>query len=182
MMPRTRQFRCVAASAVALLVASLSASSQPIRARRGMVVAQEPHAARVGLDVLREGGSAVDAAVATAFALAVTHPSAGNIGGGGFMLVRPVFGQPVAYDFREVAPAAATAAMFLANGEYNAAQHHNSHLAVGVPGTVAGLHLAWSERGRLRGGVWSTRQSSWPTMGSFCPKSWLDRSRARSSG
>ena len=149
MMPRTRQFRCVAATAVALLVVSLSASSQPIRARRGMVVAQEPHAARVGLDVLREGGSAVDAAVATAFALAVTHPSAGNIGGGGFMLVRPVSGQPVAYDFREVAPAAATAAMFLANGEYDADQHHNSHLAVGVPGTVAGLHLAWSERGRL---------------------------------
>jgi gamma-glutamyltranspeptidase/glutathione hydrolase len=146
---RVRQSRLVVAGVVAALVTTLSGSSQPVRARHGMVVAEEPHAARVGLEVLREGGSAVDAAVATAFALAVTHPAAGNIGGGGFMLVRPVSGDPVVYDFREAAPAAADASMFLVDGEYDEDRHHNSHLAVGVPGTVAGLHLAWSERGQL---------------------------------
>ena len=150
MMSRLRQSGLVAAGVVtAVLVATLSGSSQPVRARHGMVVAEEPHAARVGLDVLREGGSAVDAAVATAFALAVTYPTAGNIGGGGFMIVRPVSGEPVAYDFREVAPAAANASMFLVNGNYDRRRHHDSHVAVGVPGTVAGLHLAWSEQGRL---------------------------------
>ena len=114
-----------------------------------MVVSQEPLATAVGVDVLREGGSAVDAAVATAFALAVTHPTAGNIGGGGFMVYRPVSGQPIAYDFRETAPAASSPEMFLVGGEYDSERHHNSHIAVGVPGTVAGLHLAWSEEGTL---------------------------------
>ena len=148
MIHRLRQ-TALAAVTSTLLVATLSGTSQPTRARHGMVVAQEPHAARVGLEVLRAGGSAVDAAVATAFALAVTHPTAGNIGGGGFMLVRPASGRPVAYDFREAAPAAADASMFLVNGTYDETRHHNSHVAVGVPGTVAGLHLAWSEQGRL---------------------------------
>jgi gamma-glutamyltranspeptidase/glutathione hydrolase len=91
----------------------------------------------------------VDAAVATAFALAVTHPAAGNVGGGGFLLYRPAQGEPVAYDFREKAPAAATATMFLRDGAYDGKVHHESHLSVGVPGTVAGLHLAWKENGKL---------------------------------
>jgi gamma-glutamyltranspeptidase/glutathione hydrolase len=91
----------------------------------------------------------VDAAVATAFALAVTFPEAGNIGGGGFLLYRPVKGEPAGYDFRETAPAAAGPDMFLADGEYDSTLHHRSHVAVGVPGTVAGLHLAWKEQGRL---------------------------------
>ena len=138
-----------AAALAALLVAPAPAGAQIVEARRGMVSAQEPHAARAGLEVLQAGGSAVDAAVATAFALAVTHPQAGNIGGGGFMIVRPPAGPPAAYDFREAAPAAASAEMFLVDGEYDAARHHDSHVAVGVPGTVAGLHLAWSEQGRL---------------------------------
>ena len=147
---RLRKGRALASVlALAWLVTTLGASSQPVRARRGMIVAQEPLAARVGLEVLQAGGSAVDAAVATAFALAVTHPAAGNIGGGGFMLVRPASGPSVAYDFREVAPGAATPEMFLEGGEYSAGRHHDSHIAVGVPGTVAGLHLAWSEQGRL---------------------------------
>ena len=132
-----------------LVVAALGASSLPTRARHGMVVAREPIAAAVGVDVLRDGGSAVDAAVATAFALAVTFPFAGNIGGGGFAVYRPASGSPIAYDFREVAPAAASPEMFIVDGEYDAELHHNSHVAVGVPGTVAGLHLAWSEHGRL---------------------------------
>jgi len=137
------------AVAVLLIVVTLGASSQPMRARHGMVVAREPIAAAVGVDVLRDGGAAVDAAVATAFALAVTFPFAGNIGGGGFALYRPASGSPIAYDFREVAPAAASPDMFIVDGDYKRELHHNSHVAVGVPGTVAGLHLAWSEHGRL---------------------------------
>jgi len=123
--------------------------TQPARARNGMVVSQEANASRVGLGVLREGGNAVDAVVATAFALAVTHPRAGNIGGGGFLLYRPASGQPVVYDFRETAPAAATPEMFLKDGGYDASLHHDSFLSVGVPGTVAGLYMAWKENGKL---------------------------------
>jgi len=134
----------------ALLVAGLaSAASVPTRSKTGMVVSQSEIASRVGAEVLRDGGNAVDAAVATAFALAVTHPTAGNIGGGGFLLYRPADGEPVAFDFREMAPAKATPTMFLVDGKYSREVHHNSHLSVGVPGTVAGLHLAWKERGAL---------------------------------
>jgi gamma-glutamyltranspeptidase/glutathione hydrolase len=132
-----------------LAAAPAMAGSQPVRARSGMVVAQEARAAQIGADVLRDGGGAVDAAVATAFALAVTHPAAGNVGGGGFLLYRPAAGPPASYDFRERAPARATATMFLKDGKYDEERHHESHLSVGVPGTVAGLHLAWREHGRL---------------------------------
>ena len=124
-------------------------SSEPLRAAHGMVVSQEAIASRAGVEVLKAGGNAIDAAIATAFALAVVHPTAGNIGGGGFIVYRPASGEPVAYDFRETAPAAATPTMFLTNGKYDAAKHHDSHLSVGVPGTVAGLHLAWKEHGSL---------------------------------
>lgn len=127
----------------------LDARSEPVRATRGMVVSANMVASQVGAVVLREGGNAVDAAVATAFALAVVHPTAGNIGGGGFLVFRPAAGPPVAYDFREVAPARATETMFLRDGQYDERRHHWSHLAVGVPGTVAGLHRAWREQGRL---------------------------------
>jgi gamma-glutamyltranspeptidase/glutathione hydrolase len=99
--------------------------------------------------VLWDGGNAVDAAVAAAFALAVVYPAAGNIGGGGFLVCRSPEGEVGLYDFRETAPAAATPSMFLRNGTYDKALHHDSHLAVGVPGTVAGLHMAWKERGKL---------------------------------
>ena len=135
--------------ACALLVATVGGSSEPARARRGMVVASDGVAAEIGLDALRAGGSAVDAAVATAFALAVTLPAAGNIGGGGFLVHRPADGPAAAYDFRETAPAAASPEMFAAGGVYDAARHHDSHVAVGVPGTVAGLHRAWTDHGRL---------------------------------
>jgi len=106
-------------------------------------------ASQIGADVLKEGGSAVDAAVATAFALAVVHPSAGNIGGGGFMVVRTAAGAAAAYDFREMAPAASSPTMFLKDGKYDSDLHHNSYLSIGVPGSVAGLHLAWTEHGKL---------------------------------
>ncbi len=140
-------------TAVLLLALSLTVavqgSSVPARARDAMVVSQNAIASKVGADVLAEGGTAVDAAVATAFALAVTHPTAGNVGGGGFIVYRPAAGDPVAYDFREIAPAKASPTMFLKDGKYDADRHHNSHLSAGVPGTVAGLHMAWKEQGKL---------------------------------
>ena len=141
--------RIIALLLVGLAATFVHAASQPVRARRGMVVSQNAIASQVGVDALREGGSAVDAAVATAFALAATHPTAGNIGGGGFLVYRPATGEPMAYDFREMAPGSSSPTMFLTDGEYDVARHHNSHLSVGVPGTVAGLHLAWSEHGKL---------------------------------
>src|SRR5580765_256515 len=133
----------------ALLSLTLSAVSVPTRAQKGMVASQNEIASKIGADIIAAGGTAVDAAVATAFALAVVHPTAGNIGGGGFIVYRPAKGEPVAYDFREVAPAKASPTMFIKDGKYSAEVHHSSHLAVGVPGTVAGLHLAWKEQGKL---------------------------------
>jgi gamma-glutamyltranspeptidase/glutathione hydrolase len=116
---------------------------------RGMVVAQERLAAEAGAQVLRDGGNAVDAAVATAFALAVTHPIAGNLGGGGFLLLREPGGGSEFLDFRERAPGVAHPRMFLKDGRYDPKLHHDSLAAVGVPGTVAGLHQAWRRHGRL---------------------------------
>ena len=113
----------------------------------GMVITQSDIASQIGFEVIKNGGNAIDAAVATAFAMAVTHPTAGNIGGGGFIVYRPATGEPVAYDFREVGPARSSPEMWLTNGKYDSEKHHNSHLAVGVPGTVAGLHLAWKDAG-----------------------------------
>jgi len=134
---------------LAFLPLPLEAASVPVRARQSMVAAQNEVAAAAGVQAMAEGGNAVDAAVATAFAMAVVHPAAGNIGGGGFLIYRPSSGAPVAYDFREVAPAGATPTMFLRDGKYDPDRHHDSHLSVGVPGTVAGLHLAWKAHGRL---------------------------------
>ena len=131
------------------LVSVLSAGSVPVRAQKGMVVSDDRIASQIGAEVLRDGGNAVDAAVATAFALAVTFPSAGNIGGGGFLVHRAASGEAVAYDFRETAPPGSSAGMWLRNGTYDPQRHHFSHAAVGVPGTVAGLHLAWTDHGRL---------------------------------
>jgi gamma-glutamyltranspeptidase/glutathione hydrolase len=114
-----------------------------VRAAHGMVVAQEARAARIGVDILRQGGNAVDAAVATGFALAVTYPRAGNIGGGGFMVIHRANGDDISIDYRETAPAAATAEMFLdAQGKPDSRKSRSTGLAVGVPGTVAGLALA----------------------------------------
>src|SRR5262249_52044634 len=98
-----------------LLVAAVTPvwAAHPVRARHGMVVTVEPHATSVGLKVLQSGGNAVDAAVAVGFALAVTHPSAGNIGGGGFMLVRMADGRTTFIDFRERAPEQASRNMYL---------------------------------------------------------------------
>lgn len=122
----------------------------PTRFRRAAVVSQSALASSAGAAVLDRGGNAVDAAVATALALAVVHPAAGNIGGGGFLLARLPDGTSTAFDFREKAPLASTPDMFLdAAGNYDATRHHWSILAVGVPGSVAGLHLAHSRLGKL---------------------------------
>jgi gamma-glutamyltranspeptidase/glutathione hydrolase len=108
-----------------------------------MVVSENLAASKAGADVLAAGGNAVDAAIATGLALAVTHPAAGNVGGGGFMVIRFADGTATAIDFRETAPMAAHAEMWLdKQGEYSYAKHHNSHLSVGVPGTVAGFWKA----------------------------------------
>src|SRR5436305_6324195 len=88
-------------------------AAQPVRARHGMVVTRESHATDVGLEVLKKGGNAIDAAVAVGFALAVTHPSAGNISGGGFMLIRLADGRTTFLDFRERAPMAASRNMYI---------------------------------------------------------------------
>ena len=124
----------------------------PVLAEHGMVVSQEAQASRVGRDVLRRGGNAVDAAVATGLALAVTLPRAGNLGGGGFMMIhlaKPA--RTVAIDYRETAPAAATSGMFLdASGHFAPARSQASGLGVGVPGTAAGFALALERYGSGR--------------------------------
>ncbi|MGE0122415.1 MAG: gamma-glutamyltransferase [Vicinamibacterales bacterium] len=140
------------APVVALAVATLAltvvqAGNTPARARRGMVVSQSDIASEVGWKVMREGGNAIDGAIATAFALAVTHPTAGNIGGGGFIVYRAADGTATTFDFREMAPAGASPTMWMKDGKYDFNIHHNSHRSVGVPGTVAGLHLAWQKHG-----------------------------------
>jgi len=114
-----------------------------------MVVSANAIASRVGAEVLRNGGNAVDAAIATGLALAVVHPTAGNIGGGGFMIIRFPDGRTTSIDFREKAPLRAHADMFVdpTTGEYSSRIHHNSHLAVGVPGTVAGFDYAHEKYG-----------------------------------
>ena len=125
------------------------ATARPVVARHGMVVSQEAAASRVGLDILRRGGNAVDAAVAVGFALAVTLPRAGNLGGGGFMLIhRADLKTTTAIDYRETAPALTDKDVFLdAKGEADPFKSRFSGLAIGVPGTVAGFELAWRKYG-----------------------------------
>ncbi len=154
----------IALSALALLAAPLAwaqpgadnpgsiGSIAPVTARHGMVVAQESHAARIGVEILQKGGNAVDAAVATGFALAVTYPRAGNLGGGGYMVIHLARGKRnIAIDYRESAPAATTRDVFLdEKGDADPKKSRDSGLAVGVPGTVAGLALAHARYGSGR--------------------------------
>jgi gamma-glutamyltranspeptidase/glutathione hydrolase len=120
-----------------------------VAAEHGMVVAQEKLAARIGADILKRGGNAVDAAVATGFAMAVTYPRAGNIGGGGFMVIHSrERGEDITIDYRETAPAATTPTIFLGpDGKPDPAKSRDSALAIGVPGTPAGLALALEKYG-----------------------------------
>jgi gamma-glutamyltranspeptidase/glutathione hydrolase len=123
----------------------------PVYSKTGMVAAQNDVAAKVGAQVLADGGNAVDAAVAVGFALAVTLPRAGNIGGGGFMLIHDAkSGETTSIDYREMAPPAATRDMFLdENGDADPRLSRNSHKSSGVPGTVAGFYHAHQKYGRL---------------------------------
>lgn len=129
---------------------------QPVVARNGMVVAQETRAAHIGAEVLRRGGNAVDAAVAVGFAMAVTYPRAGNLGGGGFMVIHLArdkrhAARDIAIDYRETAPAATTRDVFLdAKGDADPVKSRDHGLAIGVPGTVAGLTLALEKYGSGR--------------------------------
>ncbi len=135
---------------ILLALALPSFALTPVAARRGMVVTAEPLASEVGVEILKAGGNAVDAAVAVGFALAVTEPKAGNIGGGGFMLVRMASGEAVVIDYREEAPAAASRNMYLdVHGEALPEASRVGPLAAGVPGTVGGLALAEQKYGKL---------------------------------
>ena len=138
----------------ALLLCAPAAAAQsgriPVEADSGMVVSSHYLATEAGTAILRQGGNAVDAAVATAFALAVTLPAAGNIGGGGFLVYHGADGHVTAFNFREKAPLAAHAGMFLdADGAIRDNSNHEGVLSVGVPGTVAGLHMAHQRLGAL---------------------------------
>jgi gamma-glutamyltranspeptidase len=125
-------------------------SSRDVVAEGGAVVSVDVIASRVGAEILAKGGNAVDAAIATAFALAVTWPEAGNLGGGGFMLVRMADGEKAFIDYREIAPAAATPTMFLdADGNVDPVRVRLGYTPVGVPGTVAGLAEAHERFGSL---------------------------------
>jgi gamma-glutamyltranspeptidase / glutathione hydrolase len=136
---------CLAAAAAPGFVA-WAASPEAVVGAQGMVASRSALASEVGAAIMRDGGNAIDAAVATGFALAVTHPSAGNIGGGGFMVIRLADGTVVTNDHREAAPAAAHRDMFVAeDGSVQSELSLHSHLAAGVPGTVDGL-LAVLER------------------------------------
>ena len=148
-----RRMRFVALIAVVAFVLPASqplsgTGAEPFRARQRLVLSANGIASQVGSDVMNEGGNAIDAAVATAFALAVTHPTAGNIGGGGFLVYRAAQGEPIVYDFREMAPPGSSPTMWLKDGKYDFNTHHLSYLSVGTPGTVAGLHMAWKEQGQ----------------------------------
>jgi gamma-glutamyltranspeptidase/glutathione hydrolase len=145
--------RLLAISLIALAPATAGAedpvAATAIAMHHGMVVAQEARAARVGVEVLQKGGNAVDAAVATAFAMAVTYPRAGNIGGGGYMVIHLAQGSiDTTIDYRETAPAATTRDIFLnEKGDADPQKSRDSALAIGVPGTVAGLALAHAKYG-----------------------------------
>jgi gamma-glutamyltranspeptidase/glutathione hydrolase len=125
-----------------------AAAPAPVAAENGMVVSAHHLATRAGIDVLRQGGNAVDASIAVAYALAVTFPEAGNIGGGGFMTIRMADGRTTFIDFRETAPGKATATMFQDKaGNVVPGLSTRGHLAAGIPGTVAGLELARTQYG-----------------------------------
>lgn len=144
--------RALLLSAVALACSSAQGASQaPVAAENGMVVTAQHLATRVGVDVLKDGGNAVDAAVAVGYALAVVYPAAGNLGGGGFMTINLADGRKTFLDFREKAPLAATANMYLdKDGNVIKGASTEGHLAVGVPGTVSGMELAREKYGTMK--------------------------------
>jgi gamma-glutamyltranspeptidase/glutathione hydrolase len=149
----TSALRSAVAAALALAGATQlhAASRAPVAAENGMVVTAQHLATKIGVDVLKRGGNAIDSAVAVGYALAVVYPAAGNLGGGGFMTVQLADGSKTFLDFREKAPLAATANMYLdKDGNVIKGLSTNGHLAVGVPGTVSGLELAREKYGTMK--------------------------------
>src|SRR5579859_1356377 len=135
------------ALAMCAVVAAPAWAAQPVHARHAMVVSVEAHATDAGVAVLEAGGNAVDAAIAVGFALAVTHPSAGNIGGGGFMLIRLANGTTTFLDFREAAPQKATRDMYIGPDGHPTRESIVGWRASGVPGSVAGFEFAHQKFG-----------------------------------
>ncbi|MBL7958691.1 gamma-glutamyltransferase [bacterium] len=128
----------------------ISAQQKSVIAKKGAVVSVDEFASKAGVAILKKGGNAVDAAVATAFVLAVTYPQAGNIGGGGFMLIRMKNGESAAIDYREKAPIKSHARMFLnSDGSVDTVSSNYGYLVAGIPGTVRGLEAAWKKYGKL---------------------------------
>ena len=141
----------IALFALSISTAGRGASREPARARHGMVASTSEIASRVGVEIMQRGGNAIDAAVAVGLALAVTWPSAGNLGGGGFMMIRRANGDTEIIDYRERAPLAASREMYLdKKGEVIKDASTVGYRAVGVPGTVAGLSLALQRHGKLK--------------------------------
>src|SRR3989449_2462954 len=128
--------------------------SKPATGQHAMVVSAHPLATQAGVEILKQGGNAIDAAVAVAFALEVVLPDAGNMGGGGFIVHRTAGGEVTALDYREAAPAAATHDMYIDSAGNPTTRSEVGHLAAGVPGSVAGLYEAWKKYGSL---PWATR-------------------------
>jgi gamma-glutamyltranspeptidase / glutathione hydrolase len=151
---RRRSAESAAAIGLLLLLAcaaAQAASIAPVGGEHGMVVTAQHLATRVGVDVLKDGGNAVDAAVAVGYALAVVYPAAGNLGGGGFMTIQLADGRKTFLDFREKAPLAATPGMYLdAGGNVVKGLSTVGHLAVGVPGSVSGLEVALAKYGTMK--------------------------------
>jgi gamma-glutamyltranspeptidase / glutathione hydrolase len=146
-----RQALIALAVTVSWITAAHAASTAPMAAENGMVVTAQHLATRVGVDVLKDGGNAVDAAVAVGYALAVVYPAAGNLGGGGFMTIQFADGRKTFLDFREKAPLAATANMYLdKDGNVIKGASTLGHLAVAVPGSVSGLEMALAKYGTMK--------------------------------
>src|SRR2546422_11553005 len=153
---------------------ALAGRPQAVAAPHAMVVSSHPLASEVGTDVLRRGGNAVDAAVAVGFALAVVHPVAGNIGGGGFMVIRMRDGRVRALDYRETAPRRASHDMYVDSAGNVTAASLTGHLSVGVPGSVAGMFEAHRKFGKL---PWRELLAPPPPLGPGGGEVHLSRSR-----
>src|SRR5207244_5330423 len=128
---------------------SLAGKAVAVSGRRAMVVSGHPLASEVGIEIIKQGGNAIDAAVGVGFALTVVLPEAGNIGGGGFIVYRDTTGRVSALDYREMAPGKATRNMYVDSSGNPTAQSLPAHLSAGVPGSVAGLYDAGKSLGRL---------------------------------
>src|SRR5947199_2802980 len=148
--PRRSINPLLAAGLLLLTVTICPASTHPVRAQHAMVVTVHQLASHVGVEILQSGGNAVDAAVGTGFALAVVHSPAGNIGGGGFMLIRMADGKTHFLDYREKAPAAATRDMYLdEHGKIIEGASEVGYKSIAVPGSVAGMVYAEEKYGKL---------------------------------